>query len=236
MVFVSRKIVYPFFLVVFSLFIFGIIYISVLSSSLAVNDPSVSVVADKIVLKMQIENKSSHEIKGISVLVKNGISDTVFFLKGSEAGSMLGPNEKYDFVASIPLGEALNYSVEIKSLLNKSLFLNFNLEQSTIDPVKAEVALPKELVVGQEYTYPVKLCNKSDNDLSEVYWIPAAKEGDFKEVFYEQVISLKKASCETLYSTLTPNKTGDLGLSFLMKVGSIEKRTAIMITVVDKNS
>ena len=236
MVFVSRKIVYPFFLVIFSLFLFGIIYISILSSSLLVNDPSVSIVGDKIVLKMQIENKSNHEISGINVLVKNGVIERGFFLKGAIESSSLIAGEKYDFVAAIPLGEGLNYSIEIKSLFNKSVFLNFELEQSTIDPVKAEVALPSKLIVSQEYTYPVKLCNQSNNDLSEVTWVPNAQPGDFKETFYEQVISIKKSSCETLYSTLTPNKVGNLGLSFLMRIGSIEKRTSVVIEVLDKNS
>ena len=236
MVFVSRKIVYPFFLMIFSLFVFGLIYIMFLSNSIFVNDPVVSIVGDKIVLKMQIENKSNHEISGVRVLIKNGILERGFFLKGSLEDSILLPNETYDFVASIPLGEGLKYSVELSSLFNKPVFLNFELDQSTIDPIKAEVALPSKLIVGQEYTYPVKLCNQSNNDLSEIYWVPNAQPGDFKETFYEQVVELKKSSCETLYSTLTPNRTGKLGLSFLLRIGLIEKRTAIVIDVVDKNS
>jgi len=235
MVFVSRKIVYPFFLMIFSLFVFGLIYIMFLSNSIFVNDPVVSIVGDKIVLKMQIENKSNHEISGVRVLIKNGILERGFFLKGSLEDSILLPNETYDFVASIPLGEGLKYSVELSSLFNKPVFLNFELDQSTIDPIKAEVALPSKLIVGQEYTYPVKLCNQSNNDLSEIYWVPNAQPGDFKETFYEQVVELKKSSCETLYSTLTPNRTGNIGLSFLLRIGTIEKRTSVIIEVIDKN-
>ena len=234
MVFVSRKVVYPFFLIIFSLLVFGLVFIAFLSNSLLVNDSSVSIVGDKIVLKMQIENNSNHEITGINVLVKNGIIDRGFFLKDSQVNSTLKPNEKYDFVAAIPLGEGLNYSVEIKSLFNKSVFLNFELDQATIDPIKAEVKLPSKLIVGQEYTYPVKLCNQSNNDLSEIYWAPNAQAGDFKETFYEQVLDIKKSSCETLYSTLTPNRTGNVGLSFLLRIGSIEKRTSVVIEVVEE--
>lgn len=237
MVFVSRKIVYPFFLIIFSLFIFGIVYIAFLSSTIVVNDPLVSVVGDKIVLKMQIENRSNHEITGVSVLVKNGFIDNGFFLKGSMKNSTLSPGEKYDFVAAIPLEEALNYSVEIKSLFNKSVFLNFELDQTTINSINAEVSLPpNKLIVGQEYTYPVKLCNQSNNDLGGIYWVPSAKEGDFRESFDPYELDIKKSSCETLYSTLTPNKAGKLGLSFLLRIGSIEKRSAVEIEVVDANN
>jgi hypothetical protein len=236
MVFVSRKIVYPFFLIIFSLVIFGIVFIAFLSNTLVVNNSSVSIVGDKIVLKMQIENTSNHEIGGINILVKSGIIDRGFFLKDSQGASTLKPNEKYDFVAAIPLGEGLNYSVEIKSLLNKSVFLNFELDQATIDPIKAEVKLPSKLIVGEEYTYSIKLCNQSNNDLGEIYWVPNAQPGEFKETFYEQVIDIKKSSCETLYSTLTPNRTGNIGLSFLLRIGTIEKRSSVVIEVVDKNS
>ena len=200
------------------------------------NEPSVSIVGDEIVLKMQIENNSNHEITNCTVLVKNGTIVREYFLKGSKESSALQPNEKYDFVAAFPLGEGLDYSVEIKSLFNKSVFLNFELEQSTIDPIRAEVKLPSKLIVGVEHTYPVTLCNQSNNDLSEIYWVPNAQPGDFKERFDPFTVDIKKSSCETLYSTLTPNKVGKLGLSFLLRIGLIEKRTAIEIEVVDKNS
>ncbi len=234
MVFVSRKIVYPFFLIIFSLFTFGIVYVSFLSTALVVNDPAVSIVGDKIVFKMQIENNSNHEVIGINVVVKNGVLERAFSIKGSEKDSSLMPKEKYDFVASIPLDEGLKYSVEMKSLFNRSVFLNFELDSSTTDPIKAEVSLPSKLIVNQEYTYPVKLCNQSNNDLSEIYWVPTAAPGDFKETFYPHVVEINKSSCETLYSTLTPNKVGDIGLSFLLRIGSIEKRTSVVIKVVDK--
>ncbi|MGI6589828.1 MAG: hypothetical protein ACOX1V_04175 [Candidatus Iainarchaeum sp.] len=232
MFFVSRKIVYPFFLIVFSLVIFGIVFVSFLNSSIVVNNPSVSVAGSNIILKMQIENTSNHVVKGVNVLVRNGVIERGFFLKGSSVDSVLNPREKFDFVASIPIEDVLSYSVEVRALFNKTVFLDFKLEESTIDPVKAEVYLPKKLVYGKEYTYPVKLCNTSDNDLAEVYWIPSASVGDFKEVFYEQIVPVKKASCETLYSTLTPNRVGNLGLSFLMKIGSIEKSELVIIEVV----
>lgn len=227
---------YPFFLIIFSLFIFGIVYIAFLSSSIVVNDPLVSVVGDKIVLKMQIENKSNHEISGITVLVNNGVIERGFSLKGSYANSYLKPGEKYDFVAAIPLDEFLEYSVEIESLFNKSVFLNFELDETTINPINAEVSLPPKLIVGQEYTYPVKLCNQSDNDLGGIYWVPSAKEGDFKENFNPYELDIEKSSCETLYSTLTPNKVGKVGLSFLLRIGSIEKRSSVEINVVDANN
>jgi hypothetical protein len=235
MFFVSRKIVYPFFLVIVSLVVFAIVYVAFLSNSIFVNDPLVSVSGDKVVLKMQIENRSNHEITGVNIFVKNGVLDRGFFLKGSLQNSVLAPHEKYDFVAAFPLDEALKYSVEIKSIFNKPVLLNFELDQTTINPIVAQVFLPSKLVFAQEYTYPVKLCNQSNNDLTDIYWIPNAQIGDFKETFYEQTISIKKSSCETLYSTLTPNKLGKVGLSFLLKIGSIEKRSAVQIDIVDVN-
>ncbi|MDD3086131.1 MAG: hypothetical protein PHD80_03465 [Candidatus ainarchaeum sp.] len=232
MFFVSRKLIYPFFLIMFSLVIFGLVFISFLNNSIIVNDPSVSVSGSNLVLKMQIENTSNHAIRGVNVLVRNGIIERGFFLKGSDKNSVLNPGEKFDFVAAIPLEEVLSYSIEVRALFNKTIFLDFELDESTIDPIKAEVYLPKKLVYGREYTYPVKLCNESNNDLDEVYWIPSSSAGDFKEVFYEQIVSIKKGSCETLYSTLTPNKVGNLSLFFLMRIGSIEKRELVVIEVI----
>lgn len=236
MFFVSRKIVYPFFLIIFSLVVFGIVFISFLNNSIVVNNPSVSVSGSNVILKMQLENVSNHSIRGVNVLVKNEVIERTFFLKLSESKSILNPNEKFDFVAEIPLEESLKYFVEVRSLFNKTVFLDFELEESTVDPVKAEVSIPPlPLIYGKSYTYPVKLCNISNNDLSDIYWVPIASAGEFKETFYEQVISIKKSTCETLYSTLTPNKTGNLDLSFLMKIGSIEKRSLVVIDVVDND-
>ncbi|MFA6320002.1 MAG: hypothetical protein WCX66_03700, partial [archaeon] len=113
MFFVSRKLVYPFFLIMFSLVIFGLVFISFLNNSIIVNDPSVSVSGSNLVLKMQIENTSNHAIRGVNVLVRNGIIERGFFLKGSDKNSVLNPGEKFDFVAAIPLEEVLSYSIEV---------------------------------------------------------------------------------------------------------------------------
>ncbi|MFA5931475.1 MAG: hypothetical protein WC821_04150 [archaeon] len=233
-----KQVVYSFFVVLFSLVFFGMLFLVFFSQALDVVDPSVSIIGSDIVLKMTIKNISTHAVDGVKVEVINGEEAKSFYLKGVNDGefSSLAPGEKYDFVAAIPISESLAYSVSISAPFNRAIPLNFTLEQTTIDPVKAEVSLPSKLYLNEAYTYSVKLCNVSGSDLSEVIWLENAPAGLFKENFFERSISLKAAQCTTIFSTLTPIKLNDSSIGFILKIGTIEKKSSKALQIVERSA
>lgn len=225
MVFAPRRLVYPFFVAIFAVAFFAVLFLAFLSQSIEVIQPSFSVAGENIVLKLGLSNNSSHEVRDVRVLVKSSSGERAFFIKGSPEESKLLPNEKYDFLATIPLSESLSYEVIVSALFNKNIAMKFSVDEATINPVDAEVALPSELIIGQEYTYKVNLCNVSESNLWEVLWKEYAESGFFKEEFFQRSISLEKSQCKPIYSTLTPIKEGTVRLNFYLTVGAIEKRS-----------
>jgi len=231
MVYAPRKLVYPFFVAVFSVAFFSLLYLAFLSQSVEVVEPFFSVAGENIVLKMGIKNNSFHELRDVKVIVSSFGGERTFFLKGSPSASVLLPQEKYDFIASIPLSESLEYEVLVSALFNKNISMKFTVNESTINPVEAEVSLPSSLTLGKEYTYKVNLCNISESNLGEVLWKDDAEKGFFQEAFFERSISLEKSQCKPIYSTLTPIKEGTVRLNFYLTIGAIEKRSYKDLTI-----
>ena len=240
MVFVSRKIAYPFFTVVILLVFFVLLYLGFFGSSLTadISGSSVSIVGDQIVIKIPLENKSNHRINNISVTITSDKRSQVLPLKGDLNSAILLPGEKYEFLTSIPLGESYSYVAVVSAPFNRPITINIPLDPNTVDPVRAELFLQKNMVLGKEYNYSVKLCNVSSNDIGEVFWVENAASGDFKENFFERAVSLNKDECKTIYSTLTPIRTGDITMGFSLKVGALKKEVSTTIVVAggDTNS
>jgi hypothetical protein len=254
MIHASRKIVYPIFVIIFSLTFFALLFLVFFNQGLEVSEATVSIIGSDVVLKMNLHNNSMHRINGIEVIVSNSQEKNTFFLKressvssssldfnkeyvmgNSATNSYLDANESYDFVASLPLSNSLRYEVFVSAPFNRTIPLDFTLEQSTIDPVKAEVSLLPQLFANVESTYSVKLCNISGTDLAEVIWVENAESGAFKENFFERSVSLKVSECKTIPSTLTPLKTGNITIGFTLKVGTIEKKTSKVLHIVSEN-
>lgn len=233
-----KQVVFSFFVVLFSLVFFGMLFLIFFSQALDVVDPSVSIIGSDVVVKMTIKNTSMHSVSGIKVEISNASGSKTFYLKGGvgEESSSLLPGEKYEFVASTPISENLSYSVNVLAPFNRAIPLNFKLQESTIDPVRAEVSLASKLFVNEEYTYSVKLCNVSGSDLSEVIWLESASKGLFKESFFERTIPLKDSECKTIFSTLTPIQLGEANIGFSLKIGSIEKKISKVLQVVEHSS
>jgi hypothetical protein len=237
MVYAPRKLVFPIFVVVFTLTFFAILYLAFFNQSLTISDSSVSVEGDNIVIRMHIDNNTNHFVNGIVVAIRNSAGSSNYFIKDAENpfDSNLAPWEDYNYEKKLPLSSALNYYVTVSAAFNKAQTINFEVEQETIDPVRAEVSLPSKLYLNEKHTYPIKLCNISGSDLAEVIWFEVANEGDFKESFFQRGIPLKVSECKTIYSTLTPNRTGQIQIGFVLKVGSLEKNTSKTFEVVEKS-
>ncbi|MEI7961930.1 MAG: hypothetical protein WCI04_06360 [archaeon] len=239
MVFVSRKIAYPFFTVIILTVFFLLLYVGFFSNALYadIGGSSVSIVGDQIVIKIPVENKSNHVINDILVTVNSDKRSSVLPLKGDYNSTSLLPGEKYTFSTSIPLGESYSYVAVISAPFDGPITINIPLDPETVDPVRAELFLPKSMILGREYNYSVKLCNVSPNELGEVFWIENALAGNFKETFFERSVPLNKAECKTIYSTLTPIKLGDISMNFSLRVGELKKdvSTIISVSVGDSN-
>lgn len=234
MFFFPRKVVYFFFIGVFSVCLLVLFYILFFNQGLVVTDPSVSLSQNNIILKMTLYNESMHTISGIRVTVKSPKKVFEFFLNGDESKSVLRPGEKYEFMEAIELSESLAYSVFISAPFNKTIPMNFELKENTIDPVLAKVTINPKLYLNEKYSYPIELCNISDDDLPEVIWVEEANVGFFKETFYERSIPLQKDECKTIYSDLTPIKAGSVELRFYLRVGPISKASSKIIEVIER--
>ena len=238
MVFVSRTIAYPFFVVVILLSFFALLYIAFFNQAITVDNAnsSVSISGDQIVVKIPMQNSTNHVINDVKVTIKSETGERAFYIKGSPAAAILAPGEKYEFLAAIPLGESYSYTAVVSAPFNRPINIKIDLDQGTVDPVDAQVSLPTNLVAKKEYTYSVKLCNVSQSDLAEVFWVENAETGDFKEnsppaSFFERSVSLEKDECKTIYSTLTPIKTGEVTIGFSMRVGALKKEVSKVLTV-----
>jgi len=233
MVYAPRKITFPFFIIVFSIVFLGMLYLVFLNKPIDVSDnpaPVVSVVGDKVVLKMTLVNNTQTTVNGITIEVRSDQYNRSFFLKDNKDESVLAAGEKYDFVAELPVSETLKYEVVIYAPFSAPKLLSFKLDKETVNPISANVEIPKTLLVGETYDYITKICNISKTNISEVRWFASTDRGYFKEQeavtgdFIGRSVSVDSAQCKTIYSTLTPIKVGSVQFVFRWKVGDIEQQ------------
>jgi hypothetical protein len=236
MVYSPRKVTYPMFIGIFSLAFFGLLFLIFFNQGLSVRDASVSVSGSNVVFKMFIDNNSGHVVNDISVSIQSAVGKNTYFIKSvkNPSKSSLSPGESYEFIASQPLSEALDYSVLISAPFNRDINLSFALQESTINPVRAEISIPSKLYLGEKYTYPVKLCNISGSELGGVIWVWQAEEGSFKEEPVERTADLSLNECKTIYAYFTPNKLGTVHVTFVLRIGTLEKKISKDIEVVQR--
>jgi len=221
MAYVSRKIFYPLFTVLFLLGFFGLLYMVSFSQSIEIINPSYVISGNDIKLTMTLHNYSWHVVNNIKIVIRNGKEEHTYWLNdGFDLNSKLDANEFYDFVVAIPINEGDNeYFITLASPFNRPINLMLPLTDDLLNPVTPTIYLPRTLPVNKEYTYSVKLCNNSPGDLSEVIWLEIDKMDVFSDVFFERSISIKKGDCKIIYSTLTPKVTGNVQIFFSMRVG-----------------
>ena len=91
--------------------------------------------------------------------------------------------------------------------------------------------LPENMVVGKKYDVVYKLCNVSNNNLHDVSWLETVDKRYFSGDYFLKTISLNVNECINLYSTLTPIKSGESRISFLLKVGALEQKLSQEVVV-----
>jgi len=228
MVFISRKVVYPIFVLIFAIAFFTLIYIVSFSQGLNVSNAQFDFSGDKIVLKMDINNVSNHHIKDIEVLVVNGNKENSHMIK------TLAPSEQYHFEEEFEISENLRYDVYVKAPLNITKYFPIELNQNTIRPVLVNVSIASEMKVGVQYNPIMNFMNVSEGDISEVLWITSSDGDFFEEDFFPREFSLKVGESKYLPATFTPKAPGKAKLTFILKVGNIEYEQEKVITIVQE--
>lgn len=227
MVYISRKIIYPIFLLVFTIVFFSIIYLSTFSQALKVDNSSIDFYGQEVILKVEIENISNRVIDDAQILVKMSEGEK------SKKIPVLNPNDKNFFEITLPFSSDLKYDVYILSPFNKTIYFPFELEQSTVNPVSVKVQIDGDMIIGEEYDLTYTLCNESQNNLHDVYWITQV-EGDYFENFNSivQTVDLDISECRNLYILeLTPIKQGQARIIFKLKVGGLESESEKIINI-----
>jgi hypothetical protein len=225
--YIPRKVIYSFFLVVIVIIIVLLVLFTSFSQSLSVSNAEVSVIGQQAALAMTITNMSQHNVRGAAVIIDVG--DSVL----NEELPELGPGEDYNFYIEMPIPEDLVYRVTIGAPFNVPIRINFTIDESTIDPVSAEVTLSKTMEVGETYDVQVNLCNISQSPLPDVQWEEEIDGEYFQEQGLQRSVSLDLSQCKYLYLTLTPIKPGTTGIEFTLRVGSAEKEYSQELTIVE---
>ncbi len=223
--FISRKIVYPVFIIVFAIIFFTLIYFISFTQVLTVENASLELVGDQVLLKADIVNNSNHSIDDAQVKVVMNNEERVAVVQSISA------NDRVEFTTEIPFSENLQYEVYITSSFNRPVHLHFELDETTVRPVTAEVQLTSSMTVGNKYDMIVRLCNVSESDLFEVYWIESVEGSYFEEPFFPRTVSLGVNDCKNLNSTLTPINPGMAKMKFVLRVGKLEQNYSHTITI-----
>jgi hypothetical protein len=215
--YVPRKVIYSFFLVIVVVIIIAIVIFVSFSQVLQVSDAEVSVTGTKAGIGMNIRNVSYHPVSETRVIIKSGS----FVVE--ETLPTLQPDENIFFYKELEIPENNVYEVSIISPNNQPIRINFEIENSTIDPVRAEVTLSKRMYLGEEYDLKVNLCNISESNLPTVQWVESFNPIFFSGEGLTRSISLDASQCKYLYSKLIPIQTGNTKIDFILRIGSSEK-------------
>ncbi len=218
MVYVSRKMLYPAFIVAFTIVFFTIVYFLSFSQSLLVESSRVELDGESLVFYAKITNTSNNYVKNITIDLVQLESQNSYKVKD------LAPGESVDVeIKGILFSSDLKYDVFVLAPFNKTIKLSFTLDESTIRPVTAEVTLAKNMKVNGKYDYLVKICNISNTVLNDVLWTATVSSSYFEENFIPQTIDLSINQCKNLNSTLTPIRPGNIKINFNLKVGKLEQ-------------
>jgi hypothetical protein len=228
MVDVPRKVIYPVFLIAFALVFFSIIFFVTISQGLDVRDPYVGVTGEKVVFNATIKNISNHVIKDIEIVVVNNNNEIKKILPLLEAGDKNFVEIEMDFSTD------LKYDVYVNALFNKTTYFAFELDEDKVNPVEAKVEIASNMIVGQEYQMLVSLCNKSNNNLYNVFWVEKVEGNYFKESFFPRSLVIEKDQCKTFYPTLTPLVPGRANIEFVLRVGGLEQKYSHTIIISDE--
>jgi len=228
MIYVSRKILYPAFIIIFTIVFFVIIYYLSFSQSLEVENSRVEITGDALTFYSKINNISNNYVRGITVNLFQVDSQNAYKVKD------LAPGESVDVeIKNIAFSDDLKYDIFISAPFNRVIKLSFVLDEATVRPVTADVSLAKEMQVGEKYNYAVKICNISNTALLGVLWTTVVNNAYFEESFIPQTIDLEINQCKNLNSTLTPIRPGNVRMNFNLKVGDLEQNNVYDIIITE---
>ncbi|MEK6959251.1 MAG: hypothetical protein AABW59_04360 [archaeon] len=221
MAYIPRKIVYPFFIGIFTIIFFSGVYLVSFYKPLTVSDAQISVEGDHMLLQLMVKNSSYHFVRGADILVKYGDEQ----ITGSIGnGGALGPDENFEVVMELPFAQVNAYDVYVRAPYNRAERIFIPIDPSTLEPVKASVRITTNMIVGQKYDVVVELCNISPSDLSDVTWGQVAQGDYFDEKLFPRSIPIRSNECKPLYSTLTPNTPGKTIIEFTLTVGKLVQK------------
>jgi hypothetical protein len=225
MVYVSRKIIYPMFVLVFAIAFFMLIYLVSFSSDLTISNAQFDFSGDKIVLKMDINNGSNHYIRDIEVIVISGNEEKNHLIE------QLEPKEQYKFEEEYDLSESLTYRVYVKAPFNVTKQFDIELDETTVRPVLASISMAPQMKVGQEYNPILTFKNVSQSDISKIIWITSSEGDYFEDDFFPREFALKSGESKSLPVSFTPKAPGIVKLTFILKVGNIEYEQEHIVTI-----
>lgn len=202
-----------------------LIYFASFSQDLSVSNAEFDFKGDKIVLKMDINNISNHNVTDIDILIIYGDEEKSYTIE------KLAPQEQYKFERELELTDALHYDVYVKTPYNLTKHFPIDFDETTIRPILASIFINSEMVVGTEYNPIVTFRNVSESDISDVQWITISEGDFFEEDFFPRTFSIKSGESKSLPTKLTPKMPGQVKLTFILKVGSIEYEQEQVITI-----
>ena len=228
--YVPRKVIYSFFLVVIVIVIMLLVLFVSFSQALKVSGAQISVVGTEAEVGMVISNTSGHIVRDAVVIIDTG--ERIVNEKIPE----LAPGEDYNFLKRLEIPENLVYKVTIAAPYNQPININFEINESTIDPVDAKVTMATTMEVGEEYNSQVNLCNISPSPLPDVGWEESFSAEYFEEEGLQRSIALDLAQCKTLPFILTPKKAGSTDITFKLVVGGSVKEYKQELTIIEASS
>jgi len=223
MVYVKRKVLYPFFIVVFTVIFFSVLYMVFIYQPVSFINPRITLNGNHFDMTMVVRNNSNHAITDVNFLIDLGGEQSVAPLN---ACNCLAPKEDVNVLIKLAFPkERLYYDVQLVSPFMRPARLIVPIEQSMIHPVEANVFMDtNNFVVGRTYKIRVDLKNVSKENLYDVSWSKESEGGFFKDDSIPVSVNLLLGESQSLYLTLTPISPGTTKVTFVLKIGNLEER------------
>ena len=225
MIFISRKVIYPMFVLVFAIAFFMIIYLVSFSSDLSISNAVFDYGGDEIVIKMDINNTSNHYVRDIEVRIVNGTDESSLTI------DEIPPGGQYKFEERFDSSENLIYDIYVVAPFNITKHFTKELEATTIRPVLASISIDSKMKVGVDSQLILTFENVSQSDISKIIWITSSEGDYFEGDFFPREFSLKSGESKALPVLFTPKAPGIVKLTFILKVGNIEYKEEHTVTI-----
>jgi hypothetical protein len=227
---VSRKIVYPFFILVFGIIFFILIFSAFFSEALAVEDISISSASStKPLMYFTVVNKSTQVLKDVYYSVYSGGE----IKKNLVGGGVMNPLSKVEIVVELPDYTVREYGLTVEAQFVRPKKIVVPVQTSTYAPVEMTVNITNKtnMTVGVVQEISILLCNKSQSSLAEI----VLNKNYDAEYFNERAVPIRTPlnanQCKTIESGITPKKVGQTQMTFELIVGSMKRQVTETVTI-----